>query len=94
MELMAGTDEEHEFRGDADGVEPNMKSAKQGSSSRHVSGRYLIKGRAQSRAYGNDKGRGSHLRRNLSIGDGSELFSGRDDAMIRIGFSSRTANNI
>lgn len=94
MELMAGTDEEHEFRGEADGVEPNTKSAKQVSSSSHGSGRYFYRGRAQPRAHGNDKGRGSRLRRNLSIGDGSGLFSGRNDAMIRIGFSSRTANNI
>lgn len=78
MELMVGTDEQ-EFQEGADGVEPNTKSAKRVSSSRFGSGRYINKGRAKAQTQVNDKGGFSSFRRNLSFGDGSELFLRRAD---------------
>ncbi|KAH7570606.1 hypothetical protein JRO89_XS05G0143500 [Xanthoceras sorbifolium] len=94
MELMAGTDEEHESREQTNGVEPDMKSSNRSFSSRFGGVRYVNKGRTQSRAHGNDKGGISRLRRNLSIGDGSELFSRRDDMVACSSFSSRATDDI
>ncbi|KAK3223876.1 hypothetical protein Dsin_010901 [Dipteronia sinensis] len=94
MELMAGTDEEHESREQTNGVESDVKSSNRSFSSRFSGGRNVSKGRTQSRAHGNDKGGRSHLRQNLSIGDGSELFSRRDDMVLRSSSSSRATNDI
>ncbi|KAK1552721.1 hypothetical protein Q3G72_022340 [Acer saccharum] len=94
MELMAGTDEEHESREQTNGVESDVKSSNRSFSSRFTGGRYVSKGRTQSRAHVNDKSSRSRLRRNLSIGDGSELFSRRDDMVFRSSFSSRATNDI
>ncbi|KAJ6692033.1 SERINE/THREONINE-PROTEIN KINASE-LIKE PROTEIN [Salix purpurea] len=82
MELMAGTDTE------TDGVESSLKSANQVSSSRFVSPRYGTEGRAQSHAHGKRKGL-FQVRRNQSVGAGSEIFSTRDNTVARSSFSGQ-----
>ncbi|KAI5576464.1 hypothetical protein POPTR_009G055200v4 [Populus trichocarpa] len=82
MELMAGTDAE------TDGVESSLKSANRFSSSRFVSPRYGMEGRAQSHAHGKRKGL-FQARKNQSVGGGSELFPTRDNAVARSSFSGQ-----
>ena len=83
MELMAGTDAE------TDGVESSLKSANQVSSSRFRSPRYGTEGRAQSHAHGKRKGL-FQVRRNQSVGDGSEIFSTREhNTVVRSSFSGQ-----
>ncbi|KAJ6895060.1 hypothetical protein NC651_021516 [Populus alba x Populus x berolinensis] len=82
MELMAGTDAEN------DGVESSLKSANRFSSSRFVSPRYAMEGRAQSHVHGKRKGL-FQARKNQSVGGGSELFPTRDNAVARSSFSGQ-----
>ncbi|XP_061959391.1 serine/threonine-protein kinase-like protein At3g51990 [Populus nigra] len=82
MELMAGTDAE------TDGVESSLKSANRFSSSRFVSPRHGMEGRAQSHAHGKRKGL-FQARKNQSVGGGSELFPTRDNAVARSSFSGQ-----
>ncbi|KAK9282690.1 hypothetical protein L1049_010910 [Liquidambar formosana] len=93
MDLMAGTDGESVFRGEADGVEPNSKSTSWGSSLRFGSARYVDRERAQSRPRGNGRGV-LGFRRNQSAGGSAEIFSRGDDLITCSSFSSRAANNI
>ncbi|KAF2293684.1 hypothetical protein GH714_004166 [Hevea brasiliensis] len=55
MELMGGAEGESGFLGEIDGIESSLKSANRVFSSRFGSARYGIKGRAQSKAHGNEK---------------------------------------
>ena len=84
MDLMAGTDGESEFRGEAEGFGPMSKSVNWGSSFR------FDRGSSQSRTRGNDKGGLFRLRRNLSAGEDSEIFSRRDQSS----FSASKASHI
>ncbi|CAK7330968.1 unnamed protein product [Dovyalis caffra] len=87
MELMAGTDAE------TDGVESSLKSANRVSSSRFVSAQSGTKGRAQPKAHGNRKGL-FQVRKNQSVGDGSELFSTKDNTVARSSFSCQGYDGI
>ncbi|XP_021832454.1 uncharacterized protein LOC110772330 [Prunus avium] len=90
MELMAGTDGESEFRGNADGDEPNLKSGNRVS--RFGSERYVGRRSAQS-----TPGRGKEvpdLIRNPSFGKRSFICSRRDDAMPHVSGSSHPAGGI
>ncbi|CAB4268227.1 unnamed protein product [Prunus armeniaca] len=90
MELMAGTDGESEFRGNADGDEPNLKSRNRVS--RFGSERYVGRRSAQS-----TPGHGKEvpdLIRNPSFGKRSFICSRRDDAMPHVSGSSHPAGGI
>ncbi|XP_004303089.1 PREDICTED: serine/threonine-protein kinase-like protein At3g51990 [Fragaria vesca subsp. vesca] len=77
MELMAGTDEESEFRGKGDGHEPNSKPVNRVS--RFSSARYFSRGSNQSTP---SNGREvPHLNRNHSFGQRSFICSKRDDTI-------------
>ncbi|XP_062000281.1 serine/threonine-protein kinase-like protein At3g51990 [Rosa rugosa] len=85
MELMAGTDEESEFRGKADGHEPNSKPANRVS--RFGSARYFSRGSNQSTP---SNGREvPHLIRNQSFGQRSFICSKRDGAISHASGGSR-----
>uniref|UniRef100_A0A5B7AEC0 Protein kinase domain-containing protein n=1 Tax=Davidia involucrata TaxID=16924 RepID=A0A5B7AEC0_DAVIN len=81
MDLMAGTDGESEFPGEADGgVGARSKSVNGGSIFRFESGRFV--GRStQSLVRGIDNGSVFRMRRNHSVGDCSEIHSRRDGMM-------------
>ncbi|KDP43611.1 hypothetical protein JCGZ_16898 [Jatropha curcas] len=87
MELMAGTEGESGFLGEADAVESSLKLAKRVSSYRFGSARYGIKGGAQSKIPGNEKGL-LRMRRNQSAGGDSELFSKQNDTITRSSLST------
>ncbi|EEF34441.1 Protein kinase APK1B, chloroplast precursor, putative [Ricinus communis] len=93
MELMAGTEGESGFLGEADGVESNLKSGSWVSSSRFGSARYGIKGIPRLRGRGNGKGL-FPMRRNQSAGNGSELFSKQDDTVACSSFSTQGCHDI
>ncbi|KAL3580090.1 hypothetical protein D5086_017925 [Populus alba] len=73
---------------ETDGVESSLKSANRFSSSRFVSPRYAMEGRAQSHVHGKRKGL-FQARKNQSVGGGSELFPTRDNAVARSSFSGQ-----
>ncbi|XP_030493851.1 serine/threonine-protein kinase-like protein At3g51990 [Cannabis sativa] len=94
MELMAGgTDEETEYRGEADGVVvPKLRSRNRISSTKFGgSERYGIRGKNLSQTC-TDKNDVFPLRRNRSIGGGgAEICSRRDDIIPRTSFRSQGA---
>lgn len=81
MDLLAGNDGES----NADGIEPDSKLVKKGSSLRFDGGR------SQSRPSGTRK---IGMRRNQSAGESSEMFSRRDDLITRSRFSSQTSDHV
>uniref|UniRef100_A0A2P2PLT2 Uncharacterized protein n=1 Tax=Rhizophora mucronata TaxID=61149 RepID=A0A2P2PLT2_RHIMU len=85
MELMAGTE--------VDGIESDSKSANQASSSSFGVARDGAKGRSHTGAPGNKKVL-FNVRRNKSIGDGSELFPKRNDGLGRSSFSAQGHDDI
>ncbi|XP_062115564.1 serine/threonine-protein kinase-like protein At3g51990 [Humulus lupulus] len=88
MELMAGTDEETEYRGEA--VVPKLRSRDRISSTKFGSERYGIRGKNLSQTC-TDKNDVFPLRRNRSIGGGAEICSRRDDIVPRTSFRSQGA---
>uniref|UniRef100_A0A2P2Q427 Protein kinase domain-containing protein n=1 Tax=Rhizophora mucronata TaxID=61149 RepID=A0A2P2Q427_RHIMU len=80
MGFMTDTQGESGLLGEAGSVDSNSKSVNCISSSRFGIARYGAKGRGQSDAPQNNKVL-FHLSRNKSIGDGSELFSERNDVL-------------
>ena len=93
MELMAGTDDESEFRGDVDGVEPKLKSRNRVSSSKFSSERFGIRGKNQAQIRG-DKRDIFHLRRNNSAGGTSEICARSDDVIPRTSFHSHGTDDL
>ncbi|KAM1778372.1 hypothetical protein ACFX12_039875 [Malus domestica] len=89
MELMAGTDGESEFHGNADGDDSSSKSAN--LVSRFGSARYI--GRSNQSTPGNGKGV-PDLMQNHSFGKKSFTCSRRDDAMPHVSGNSRAAAGI
>ncbi|PSS26484.1 Serine/threonine-protein kinase-like protein [Actinidia chinensis var. chinensis] len=76
MDLFAGTDWESEFRGEADGVEPKLKSGNGGSRSRFGSGRFVG-------SSGNDKESVFRLRPHRSAKGDSSSRSRGDNRIAR-----------
>lgn len=93
MELMAGTDDESEFRGEVDVVEPKLKSRNHVSSSKFGSERFGIRGKNKAQIRG-DKRDIFHLRRNNSVGGTSEICARSDDVIPRTSFHSHGADDL
>lgn len=90
MDLMAGTDGNSEHRGEANAVEPKLKSANGGSSFRIGSGRFV--GRGRNRLGSDGDGSVFRLRRNQSVGDNSYVCSRRDDTVSQSSFVSEATD--